>query len=83
MVNGAKRRKFTEINMFHEFKEVPYQVWGPWRNQWGYVTSIAQFADDDIILKSVTPYNRKIVHRFTDWEDCENMVDLLEQDRRF
>lgn len=69
--------------MFCNFKEVPFQLWGPWKNQWGYVTSIAQFDDDDIIVKTLTPYNDKIVRRFTDWEDCEKMIDLLEQDRRF
>ena len=31
------------------FTEIPYQLWGPWKNQWGYVTSIAQFDTDDII----------------------------------
>lgn len=66
-----------------EFKEIPYHVWGPWRNQWGYVTEIAQFDNDDIILKSRTPCNRKIVRRFTDWEACQKMVELIEQDRRF
>jgi hypothetical protein len=69
--------------MYHEFKEVPYAVWGPWRNQWGYVTVIAQFAEDDIILKSTTPYNRRIVRRFTDWEDCQQEIELIEQDRRY
>ncbi len=69
--------------MFYEFKEVPYDTWGPWRNQWGYVTTVAQFDEDDIMLKSITPYNRKIVRRFTDWEDCQRLIELLEQDRRF
>jgi hypothetical protein len=69
--------------MYHEFKEVPYAVWGPWRNQWGYVTVIAQFAEDDIMLKSTTPYNRRIVRRFTDWEDCQQEIELIEQDRRY
>jgi hypothetical protein len=69
--------------MFYEFKKVPYHQWGPWRNQWGYVTTIAQFDDEDIILKSITPCKRKIVHRFTDWEDCQLAIELIEQDRRF
>ncbi len=47
--------------MFCEFKEVPYQIWGPWRNRWGYITEVAQFGDEDLILKSSTPYNKKIV----------------------
>lgn len=69
--------------MFREFKEVPYQQWGPWTNHWGYTTVIAQFDHDDIIMKVTTPYNRKIVHRYSDWESCQDMVELIEQDRRF
>ncbi len=69
--------------MFHDFKEVPYAVWGPWRNQWGYITTVAQFDEDDIILKSITPYNFKIIERYTDWEDCQRRIELIEQDRRF
>ena len=69
--------------MFYEFKEVPYAKWGPWRNQWGYITEVAQFAEDDIMLKSITPCNRKIVGRFTDWETCQKVIELIEQDRRF
>jgi hypothetical protein len=67
----------------YRFEKVPYHQWGPWCNQWGYVTTIAQFDDDDIILKSITPYGNKLIRRFVDWEDCEKMIDLLEQDRRF
>jgi hypothetical protein len=69
--------------MSFEFEEIPYQKWGPWRNQWGYVTVVAQFDDDDIILKTITPYNRRIVKRFCDWEDCQHQIELIEQDRRF
>jgi len=69
--------------MFHEFKEIPYQVWGPWKNSWGYVTTVAEFDSDHIVLKSITPYKTKIVKYFTDWEDCEKEVVLIEQDRRF
>jgi len=69
--------------MFYEFEEVPFKRWGPWRNQWGYVTEVAEFDDDDIILKSFTPYCGKIVRRFSDWEDCEKLIELIEQDRRF
>ena len=65
------------------FKEVPYAVWGPWRNQWGYVTTIAQFDEDDILLKSITPYNKKIFKRFCRWEECQQAIELIEQDRRF
>jgi len=66
-----------------EFNAVDYAVLGPWRNRWGYVTEIAQFGEDDIILKSITPDRRKIICRFTDWEQCEQMVELIESDRRF
>lgn len=66
-----------------DFEEVPYHVWGPWRNQWGYVTEVAQFDEDDIVLKSLTPYRKKIVKRFTDWETCQKVIELIEQDRRF
>ena len=69
--------------MFCEFKEVPYNTWGPWRNQWGYVTTVAQFAEDDLILKSETPYNTRILKRFCDWKDCQRAIELIEQDRRF
>jgi hypothetical protein len=83
MANGVKHKKFAKNNMFYEFEEVPYAKWGPWRNQWGYITEIAQFDEDDIMLKSITPYNRKILRRFSDWEDCQRMIELIEQDRRF
>jgi hypothetical protein len=69
--------------MLYEFKEVPHTVWGPWQNQWGYVTTVAQFSEDDIILKTITPFNIRIVKRFTDWEECEETICLIEQDRRF
>lgn len=70
-------------NTFLEFKEVPYNVWGPWQNYWGYIITVAQFDEDDIILKSITPSKSKIVHRFTDWKDCQEAIELIEQDRRF
>ena len=66
-----------------EFKEIPYQQWGPWTNRWGYTTTIAQFDHDDIILKCVTPYRSKFIERYTDWEDCQQRLELIEQDRRF
>ncbi len=69
--------------MFYEFEEVPYNQWGPWQNQWGYVTTVAQFDEDDILLKSITPCRRKIVKRFSDWEECQQAIELIEQDRRF
>lgn len=66
-----------------EFRRIPYKQWGPWRNQWGYVTTVAEFDEEDIILKSITPYNKSIVKRFSDWDECQEMLDLIEQDRRF
>lgn len=66
-----------------DFRKIPYQQWGPWTNQWGYVTTVAQFDEDDIILKTQTPYNTKIIRRFEDWERCEEAIMLFEQDRRF
>lgn len=69
--------------MIHDFKEVPYHRWGPWRNQWGYVTEVAQFDEDDIILKTVTPGRTQIVRRFSHWEECAKLIELIEQDRRF
>jgi hypothetical protein len=65
------------------FQQVPFSQWGPWRNRWGYVTTVAQFDEDDIILKSITPYGKQLVKRFVDWEDCQQMIELIEQDRRF
>lgn len=66
-----------------KFKQVPFHQWGPWQNQWGYITTIAQFDHDDIVLKTVTPYGTKRVRRFCDWEDCQKEIELIEQDRRF
>lgn len=66
-----------------DFKEVPFERFGPWRNAWGYVTEIACFDDDDIVLKTITPYDERIIRYFTDWEDCEDFVMLIEHDRRF
>lgn len=66
-----------------ELKELPYQKWGPWTNYWGYETTVAQFDDNTIVVYSLTPYNEELVAYFTDWEECEDFVMLLEQDRRF
>jgi hypothetical protein len=65
------------------FQQVPFSQWGPWRNHWGYVTTVAQFDEDDIILKSITPHGKQLVKRFVDWEDCQQMIELIEQDRRY
>jgi hypothetical protein len=83
MASGVKLRNMFKGNTLLEFKEVPYAVWGPWQNHWGYVTTVAQFDEDDIILKSITPSKHKIVHRFTDWEECQEAIELIEQDRRY
>lgn len=69
--------------MMLKFEEIPYHLWGPYINKWGYVTTIAQFDEDDIILKVSTPHNKRIVKRFTDWERCADEIELIEQDRRF
>jgi len=66
-----------------DFEEIPYQTWGPWKNQWGYVTAVAQFSDEDLIVKSITPCKKKLIKRFTHWEDCAQFIELIEQDRRF
>lgn len=66
-----------------ELKELPYHRLGPWRNYWGYETVVGQFDDDSIIVHSLTPSNEEITAYFTNWEECECFVLLLEQDRRF
>lgn len=66
-----------------DFKQVKHQVLGPWRNRWGYTTTIAQFDDDSIIVRTVTPYKRKLIKHFEDWETCADFIDLIEDDRRF
>ena len=66
-----------------EFEQTPFQQWGPWRNQWGYITVVAQFDEDDIMLRCITPYKKQIVKRFCDWDECQQEIELLEQDRRF
>jgi hypothetical protein len=71
------------VGIEHDFKSVQFQQFGPWRNQWGYVTTIAHFDDEDIMVKTETPYETKIVKMFCNWEDCERFIDLIEQDRRF
>lgn len=66
----------------HNFEIVKYQQWGPWRNRWGYTTTIADF-DDVIIVKAKTPYNTDLIEIFGNWDDCEQFINLIEQDRRF
>ncbi len=69
--------------MFHEFKKVEYNLLGSWRNRWGYITTIATFDDDNIVVKSITPYKTKLIRHFEDWETCEKFIDLIEEDRRY
>jgi environmental stress-induced protein Ves len=66
-----------------EFKPITYHRLGPWRNHWGYTTEIAQFDEDDIIMKVTTPTKSLIIKRFSSWEDCECAIMLVEEDRRF
>jgi hypothetical protein len=75
-------RSVSKLNEI-ELTELPAQIWGPWRNHWGYVTTIAQFSPDDILLKSIRPNKTKVIKYFSDWEDCADYVELIEQDRRF
>jgi len=61
----------------------PFDHWGPWRNQWGYVIDIAHFSDGMIIVHYETPQGNEGTAYFLDWESCERFVLLLEEDRRF
>ena len=79
--NGLQKAKEAQyLSRIGKHEEARKLILGKF---WGYTTTIAQFSDDDIILKSETPYNTKIVKRFCDWEDCERAIMLIEQDRRF
>ncbi len=69
--------------MFHKYKKVEYNLLGSWRNRWGYITTIATFDDDNIVVKSITPYKTKLIRHFEDWETCEKFIDLIEEDRRY
>ncbi len=75
-------RSVSKLNEI-QLTELPAQVWGPWQNHWGYVTTIAQFSPDDILLKTIRPNRTKVIKYFSDWEDCADYVELIEQDRRF
>lgn len=66
-----------------ELQELPHHTWGPWRNHWGYETVVAQFDDELIIVKSLTPYDEELIAYFSDWDECEDFIVLLEHDRRF
>lgn len=71
------------LGIDHKFKPLKYQQWGPWRNHWGYTTTIAHFNDEDIVVKTETPYNQKLIKFFCDWEECEEFIEQINQDRRF
>lgn len=60
-----------------------FHQWGPWRNRWGYVIAIGQFEDEDIWVRVIDPDDLESIHCFSSWEDCERLVLLLEQGRRF
>lgn len=71
------------LGIDHDFKKVKFQQWGPWRNHWGYETTIADFGNEDIVVKTLTPYKTKVVKNFSDWEECEDYIEQINQDRRF
>ena len=64
-------------------RPAPYKVLGPWRNHWGYVVTVAEIDGDLIVVKYQDPHGDTHYAYFTDWEECERFVLLLEQDRRF
>lgn len=68
---------------FHEWKELGHNILGPNRNSWGYVYTIAIFARDDIIIKSINPYKKKTVKRFSCWNDAADFIELINSDRRY
>jgi len=71
-----------ELDQF-TFKEIGHNILGPNRNSWGYVYTIAIFARDDIIIKTITPRKTKIIKRFSCWNDAADYVELINADRRY
>ena len=71
-----------ELDQF-AFKEIGHNILGPNRNSWGYVYTIAIFARDDIIIKTITPQETKIIKRFSCWNDAANYIELINADRRY
>lgn len=69
--------------MMHDFQEIGHRILGPYRNSWGYVTTIAIFGKNDIMVKSDTPRNTRIVKRFSSWDECADFVELINSDRRY
>lgn len=68
---------------FHEWKELGHNILGPNRNSWGYVYTIAIFARDDIVIKTITPRKTKIIKRFSSWNEAADYVELINADRRY
>ena len=71
-----------ELDQF-TFMEIGHNILGPNRNSWGYVYTIAIFARDDIIIKTITPYKTKVIKRFSCWNDLADYVELINADRRY
>ena len=71
-----------ELDQF-AFKEIGHNILGPNRNSWGYVYTIAIFAKDDIIIKTITPRKTKIIKRYSSWEDAADFIELINSDRRY
>lgn len=68
---------------FHEWKELGHNILGPNRNSWGYVYTIGIFARDDIIIKTITPYSKIIIKRFSSWDDAADFIELINSDRQY
>lgn len=66
-----------------EPKPQRFHKWGPCRNRWGYTITIGQFEEEDIWVRVVAPDDIESLYCFSSWEDCERLIILLEQDRRF
>jgi len=63
-------------------EKIHTQIFGPWRNRWGYELSFA-IIDDLMILKAITPDRKKIVRYHFDENKLAEDIDLLNEDRRF
>ena len=63
-------------------KDIYYQEFGPWRNTWGYETTLA-IIDELFVTRTFTPYQRKQVRYFVNEHDLAEYINLLNQDRRY
>ena len=63
-------------------KDINYQEIGPWRNYWGYETTLA-IVDDLLIARTYTPYNKKQIRYFFSETALAEYIELINQDRRF